>query len=60
MASRQDLRSWTKCSASLEDLGYSQSMSKPSKPRFLISSTAEEANFSRPDAVEAGAAKLEE
>ena len=32
----------------------------PSKPRFLMSSTHEEANFSREDGEEAGRAKFEE
>lgn len=42
------------------DLGYSQSISRPSKPRSLMSCTELAANFSRPEAVEAGEAKLEE
>jgi hypothetical protein len=41
-------------------LGYSQSMSRPSKPRSRINWTAEEAKFERPAEVEAGVAKLEE
>ena len=38
-------------------MGYSQSMSRPSRPRFLTRETAEEANIERPVWVEAGAAK---
>lgn len=41
-------------------MGYSQSMSRPSRPRFLRRSMAEEANLARPEGVDAGRAKLEE
>jgi hypothetical protein len=59
-ASRQAWRSETKSAASDGEAGYSQSMSRPSRPRFLTRSTADRAKVDRPEGVEAGCLKLEE
>ena len=50
----------TKLVASVSFWGYSQSMSRPSKPRSLTRLTAVDAKLDLPEAVEAGWAKLAE
>lgn len=59
-AERVSRRRRTKLWAEALSAGYSQSMSRPSRPRFWRSSMAEEANLARPEGVDAGRAKLEE
>ena len=51
-------RSDTRLAASTSSTGYSQLTSRPSSPRFLTRSTAEEANKVRPCSDEAGPAKF--